>query len=177
MRAENSIDENVISYIKTGVDVGIHKKYLTSKRKPWYALEKRNPSPIWVSVFNRNNLKFIRNETNALNLTAFHCVYTKDDFFSGGISVDLFFAYLMTDIAKDIFNQNKREYGNGLNKFEPNDLNNSYILDLSILDDFTSKEILNLYYRYRDSEINNAPNFELLVELNRLFKDFYSISD
>lgn len=177
LHAENSIDENVISYIKIGEEMYIHQRHLTSKRTPWYAVEKRKPAPIWVSVFNRSNLKFIRNETNALNLTAFHCVYFKDDFFTNNISIDLFFAYLITDIAKDIFNKNKREYGNGLNKFEPNDLNNSYILDLSILDELMISQILDLYYKYRDSEINNVPNSDLVSQINELFKEFYEIND
>ena len=51
------------------------RKFLTKSRKPWYALEKRPPAPIWVSVFNRNGVKFIRNEANISNLTTFHCVY------------------------------------------------------------------------------------------------------
>lgn len=177
LHAENSIDENVIAYIKIGEEMHIHQRHLTSKRKPWYALEKRKPAPIWVSVFNRSNLKFIRNETNTLNLTAFHCIYLKDDFFINNISIDLFFAYLITDVAKDIFNKNKREYGNGLNKFEPNDLNNAHILDLSVLDASTSQKILNLYYDYRDSEMNNAPNSELISQINELFKKFYEIND
>ena len=54
-----NIDNNndkVKEYIKLGEDNGINKKYLTSSRKPWYAIENRKPSPIWVSVFNRHKL-------------------------------------------------------------------------------------------------------------------------
>ena len=44
----------VKKYIALGEKNEIHKKYLTSKRSPWYKLEKRPAPPIWVGVFNRN---------------------------------------------------------------------------------------------------------------------------
>ena len=69
-------------------------------------------------------LKFIRNEAEICNLTTFHCIYLVNDLFSK-IDIDLLFAYLLTDTAKRIFSDNRREYGNGLKKFEPNDLNNA----------------------------------------------------
>ncbi|MEZ4915485.1 MAG: class I SAM-dependent methyltransferase [Chitinophagales bacterium] len=129
---QQSKSEEVENYIKKGEQEEINEKFLTKSRKPWYALEKRPPAPIWVSVFNRNGVKFIRNEANISNLTTFHCVYpTNSDLFSK-VSIDLLFAYLLTDVSKDIFSDNRREYGNGLKKFEPNDLNKSKMLDLSI---------------------------------------------
>jgi len=144
--------EEVDNYIQKGEQEEINEKFLTKSRKPWYAIEKRPPAPIWVSVFNRNGIKFIRNEANISNLTTFHCVYpTNSDFFSK-VSIDLLFAYLLTDVAKDIFSDNRREYGNGLKKFEPNDLNKSKILDLSILSQSKVKEILELYSDYKQTE-------------------------
>ena len=110
----------VKKYIDMGETEKVHEKFLTASHNPWYSLENRPPSPIWVSVFNRNGLRFIRNEANISNLTTFHCIYL--NMFSMQ-KVDLLFAYLLTDISKDIFNDNRREYGNGLQKFEPNDIN------------------------------------------------------
>ncbi|MBX3291256.1 MAG: N-6 DNA methylase, partial [Acidobacteria bacterium] len=122
LNAENGTDSAVEQYLEKGTNEGIDKKYLTASRKPWYSLEKRLPSPIWVSVFHRNGLKFIRNEANIANLTTFHCIYL--NMFSAH-RADLFFAYLLTDVSSEIFEDNRREYGNGLKKFEPNDINNS----------------------------------------------------
>ena len=118
-------DPYVQKYIRLGEEIGIDKKYLTASRTPWYALEKRQPSPIWVSVFNRNGLRFVRNRAGVYNLTTFHCVYD-----TGVIDTDILFAYLVTDVAKEIFLDNSRQYGNGLIKFEPNDLNKGNIVDL-----------------------------------------------
>ena len=165
-------DENVLHYIDMGLQAGIHQKYLTSKRNPWYLLENRPPAPIWVGVFNRNGIKFVRNEAGISNLTAFHCIYPVNNLFNN-IGIDLLFAYLLTDIAKQIFNDNRREYGDGLKKFEPNDLNNALMLDLSILDKQTKKSILNLYVQYRESIINNVENIEFIESINEVLKKVY----
>ena len=142
----------VNEYIVLGENEKVNEKYLTKKRKPWYSLENRPPAPIWVSVFNRNDVKFIRNEANIYNLTTFHCVYpTKSNLFTD-VPIDLLFAYLLTNVAKEIFSDNRREYGNGLKKFEPNDLNKSKMLDLSKLSQEQIESILNLYSRFRDTK-------------------------
>jgi len=124
----NEEEPHVKSYINLGEKAGIDKKYLTASRSPWYALENRPPSPIWVSVFNRNGLRFVRNKAGIYNLTTFHCVYN-----TGVVDTDILFAYLVTNVAKEIFLDNSRQYGNGLVKFEPNDLNRGNVVDLRIL--------------------------------------------
>ena len=124
----NESNRYVSIYIRLGVDSGIDKKYLTASRSPWYAIENRKPSPIWATVFNRSGLRFIRNKAGIYNLTTFHCVYTNDT-----IETDILFAYLITEMAKEIFLGNSRQYGNGLIKFEPNDLNKSSVVDLRLL--------------------------------------------
>jgi len=166
-------NQNVQSYIQKGVQDQIDQKYLTASRTPWYSLEKRPPAPIWVSVFNRNGLRFIRNEANISNLTTFHAVYIKHfDLFSN-IEIDLFYAYLITDVAKQIFEDNRREYGNGLQKFEPNDINKANILNLELLDNKTVNGILDLYRIYRQSVIDDKPDVSTLDKINDIFKDFY----
>ncbi|WP_456424151.1 HsdM family class I SAM-dependent methyltransferase [Lutibacter sp.] len=161
----NKTDINIKKYIEIGERIGVHKKYLTSKRTPWYSLENRPPSPIWVGVFNRNGIKFIRNEANISNLTTFHCIYPNSNLFYK-INIDLLFAYLLTDVANQIFSDNRREYGDGLKKFEPNDLNNALMLDLSKLDNKTENKIINLYINYRNSVNNGEPNERYINEIN-----------
>jgi adenine-specific DNA-methyltransferase len=165
-------NKNILNYIKMGENKEIHKKYLTSKRNPWYSLENRQPSPIWVGVFNRNGIKFIRNETKLSNLTTFHCIYLVNNLFYD-IDIDLFFAYLLTDVAKQILNDNRREYGNGLKKFEPNDLNNASILDLSILSRENKEKVINLYNKYRKSVINNKEEILHINKIDELLKIEY----
>lgn len=121
-------DEHARGYISLGEETGADKRYLTASRKPWYAIENRKPSPIWVSVFNRKGLRFVRNMAGVSNLTTFHCVYDV-----GVVDIDVLFGYLVTNVAKEIFMDNSRQYGNGLVKFEPNDLNKGKAVDLRLL--------------------------------------------
>lgn len=154
---------SVQRYIHLGEESGINKRYLTASRSPWYAIENRPPAPIWVSVFNRNGLRFIRNEANIYNLTTFHCVYPKNT----GVDVDVLFAYLITDIAKDIFLDNSRQYGNGLVKFEPNDLNEGMITDLTLLNPEECSFIKEVYAFIKDTQKEK--------EGIQLLSDFFSL--
>jgi len=157
-------------YLTKGEAEEVHKKFLTASRNPWHSLEKRSPSPIWVSVFNRNGLRFIRNEAEISNLTTFHCIYL--NMFSAP-KVDLLFAYLLTDVSKDIFNDNRREYGNGLQKFEPNDINKAMMVDLDRIRKDDEDKIIAVYKRYRKSELRKEPDSTMLEELSFLFQSIF----
>lgn len=174
LNAINTTNCSVDKYLQKGVDEGIDKKYLTASRSPWYSLENRPPSPIWVSVFNRTGLKFIRNEANISNLTTFHCIYPNQTGLFSNTDIDLLFAYLLTDVAKQIFDDNRREYGNGLKKFEPNDINKSKMLDLEILDTETKQRILELYMLYRESVIAGKPNEKYVNQVNSIFLEWFT---
>ena len=172
--AQNTTDKNVQSYIQKGETDEINKRFLTASRTPWYSLENRKPAPIWVSVFNRSGLRFIRNETNISNLTSYHCIYPKQTSLFSEIDIDLLFTYLLTDTAKQIFEDNSRQYGNGLQKFEPNDLNKGMMLNLGLLDKQAQKRILNLYKEYRLLVINNQNGDEIICEIDKILIDIYS---
>lgn len=159
-------------YLVKGETEEVHKKFLTASRNPWWTLEKRPPSPIWVSVFNRNGLRFICNEANISNLTTFHCIYL--NMFSSP-KADLLFAYLLTDISKHIFNDNRREYGNGLQKFEPNDINKALMVDIDRISKSDEEEVLKLYHEYRKSDLKKKPNEGLLDEMNEIFEKIFKV--
>lgn len=155
-------------YIQLGEKLGVHKKYLTSHRTPWYSIESRPSAPILVTVFNRNGLRFVRNEADVRNLTCFHCFYL--DMFAMD-KIDILMAYLITDVAREIFNDNRREYGDGLEKFEPNDLNNSKVIDLQVVSQSSVIEILEVFNCYRVSVLQNRPDITLLELLNRIYSN------
>jgi adenine-specific DNA-methyltransferase len=172
--AQNASNEKVQDYIVKGELEKVNLKYLTACRRPWYSLENRPPSPIWVSVFNRTGLRFIRNEANISNLTSFHCIYPNQTELFSKINIDLLFAYLLTVTAKKIFEDNSREYGNGLQKFEPNDLNKGMMLNLSLLDNQIEKEILDLYKTYRKLTLDNQNTQGIIEKIDRLFINEYT---
>lgn len=175
LNAINTTDHNVIEYLKKGEAEKINERFLTANRTPWYSLENRPPAPIWVSVFNRTGLRFIRNEANISNLTSYHCIYLnqKDLFYP--VDIDLLFAYLLTDTAKQIFEDNCREYGNGLQKFEPNDINKGQMLDLGILDEQTKQQILNLHHKYRFEILNKKDGRGFICEIDKMLIKNYKI--
>ena len=168
----HSPDKHVKKYIRHGEEQNIHKRYLTSKRKPWYAIENRPPAPILAGVFNRNGLKFVRNEAMVRNLTTFHCIYPCNDLFNK-LNINLLFAYLLTDVAKEIFDDNRREYGNGLKKFEPNDLNNAQMLDLAQLSAGDSGKILNWFQKYRTSVLEEKEDIKFIENIDQLLRKKY----
>ncbi|MBR4157073.1 MAG: SAM-dependent DNA methyltransferase [Bacteroidales bacterium] len=162
----DNYDDHVKNYLKLGEDSGINKKYLTASRKPWYAIENRKPSPIWVSVFNRKKLKFIMNEAGVYNLTTFHCVYNISN-----LDTNILFSYLITDVAKEIFMDNSRQYANGLIKFEPNDLNKGYVVDLRLLTHQEKTFIQQIYDKLK------CHYNELYVQLlDIFFRDKYTMN-
>lgn len=172
--ALNPNDKNINSYIQKGEEEEVNKRFLTASRTPWYSLENRKPAPIWVSVFNRSGLRFIRNEANICNLTSYHCIYPKQSSLFSEIDIDLLFAYLLTDTAKQIFEDNSRQYGNGLQKFEPNDLNKGMILDLGLLDEQIENKILELYKEYKILIRDNKSGDIIINKIDKILTDEYS---
>lgn len=172
--AQNSNNQNVINYIEKGENEEINKKFLTSSRSPWFSLENRPPAPIWVSVFNRTGLRFIRNEANISNLTSYHCIYPKQQSLFSEIEIDLLFAYLLTKTAREIFSDNSREYANGLQKFEPNDLNKGMILDLSLLETKPKERILKLYNEYRNEVLKNKNGASIINEIDNILIEIFN---
>ncbi len=162
-------NQKVQEFIELGEKLEVHKKHLTSHRTPWYAIENRLPAPIWVSVFSRGGLRFIRNESGIRNLTTFHCVYLNIHAMK---KIDLLFAYLLTPVSKEIFSDNRREYGDGLEKFEPNDLKFSKVVDIDLIPNNLEKKVLKLYFTYRDSALNGQPDVTLIDKLNYCFIEF-----
>ncbi len=170
-----SLSACVKAYLSVGESSGIHQRFLTASRNPWYAIENRPPAPIWVSVFNRTGLRFIRNEAMVSNLTTFHCIYPKQGILFGEVEIDLLFAYLLTNVAREIFEDNRREYGNGLQKFEPNDINKAKMLDINLLDASERKAVLILFRQYRASELAGTPVKVLVEEIDRIFRGRFQV--
>lgn len=162
---ERSNDQNVLNYISKGEAEEINQRFLTKHRSPWYAVERRGVSKIWVGVFSRKGVKFVWNDSSCLTLTSFHVFYPSA---IGEKFLDIFFLYLNTDFAKELIDKEKREYGAGLEKFEPNDINKSYIFNFAKLSD---DELSKLRIMQEDF-IKSAPTKrgKILTSANDMFK-------
>ncbi|GAB6011717.1 HsdM family class I SAM-dependent methyltransferase [Viscerimonas tarda] len=173
LNAVKANDESVVKYIKKGEVEKIDKKYLTGNRKPWYSLENRPPAPIWVSVFNRTGLRFIRNEAKVANLTTFHCIYPNATNLFSDRNIDFLFAYLLTDTARQLFEDNSREYGNGLQKFEPNDINKGKMLDLALLPEKSKDKIIDLYYQFKGMKCDSKSR-SIISEIDNILVEKFA---
>lgn len=170
-------DVQLQKYIALGEEQNIHKRYLTRHRSPWYALERREVAPILMSVFNRGSINVVRNEAQIYNLTTFHSIFVLDE-----SQTDLIFAYLLTPLAKDIILQNRREYGGGLEKLEPLDINHAACVNFNALTQETTSEILGLYQKYRaiilgldgDKKTKESQANELIHEISASFTSLLS---
>jgi adenine-specific DNA-methyltransferase len=85
--------------------------------------------------------------------------------------IDILTAYFLTGVAREIFDDNRREYGGGLNKFEPNDLNGARVVDLDAIDGTTESAIREVYEIYRRSVLRSEPDAKALERLNALFSE------
>ena len=155
-------------YIFFGEKNNYHKSYLNSHRNPWYSIEQKEVAPIWISVFNRDGLKVIRNETQTRNLTTFHGIHFYNGFNDEKL-INVFYCYLLSPISQILLKECKREYGGGLDKFEPNDLNNAKVLDISVISDVDICEILDLYDQIKSGQ-TELPR--IIERLNEIFSSY-----
>ncbi len=113
-----------VHYIRSGETCEYHLRFLTKHRNPWYRIESRTPSPILFGVFSRGGYKVIRNRSGALNLTCYHGFQPN---LFGAPYLDQLFLYLNSKAGRRILTLSMREYGDKLDKFEPNDLNDALV--------------------------------------------------
>lgn len=139
---DGSPSTNLLEYIHYGMKIGIDKKYLCMHRKPWYSMEKRKPAPILATVFSRDNMRFIHNKTKCLNLAAYHGIYPR---FKDKTVLRALLCYLNSDLCMMVQKQTRREYGNGLHKFEPGDLSELPVMPVAHMSRNDLEEIASLF--------------------------------
>lgn len=106
-------------YLEDGLRQGLAERFLMASRKRWWDQEQREPSPLWVGVFGRDGIRFVRNRTSAINLTCFHCLYVPG---LDEMQLDAMGALLNSSHLQKINESSERAYGGGLRKVEPRDL-------------------------------------------------------
>jgi adenine-specific DNA-methyltransferase len=152
-------------YIEKGEHDGTSATYLSRSRKPWYRAEQRPPAPIWITVFGRGRLKFIRNKAGIKNLTAFHCFYPDED---DPLFADALVACLNSDVIAQAVAKQQRVYGGGLLKIEPAD-----ILDIDVPDlrQVSSNLVQQLAHELSELDSHRAPTTRLNALVESAFKE------
>lgn len=157
--------QNLRNYITYGEQIGANQRYLTKHRFPWYSMERKEPAKVLATVFHRKEMRFILNNTNARNLAAFHCVNPR---FDEVVMVKALLAYLNSDLCRESQTTTRREYGGGLHKFEPRDLEHIPTLDITSLSKKDIESLASLF----DELSSNFRNKEKEQEVRRKLDEF-----
>lgn len=163
----NAVSNDAVDrYVRSGEKSGYQHRYLTRMRTPWYALEKRSPCRIWVGVFCRTGIRFIWNESDCLSLTCFHGFQPGS---AGLPCLPFLFLYLKSSTAQEFLELEKREYGGGLEKYEPNDINNALAPDFSRLGDVRLNRLSALQRSFLGAAPGSAEEESVLEEADDIF--------
>lgn len=118
----------LFDYLKYGEELGIHKKYLASRRSPWYSQEKRQPPAYFVRYMTReksdksSHMLFIKNNSDAVATNSYLMLYEKPKDPKLTVRPNLnIWNYFTQGISTDLYRYG-RTYGGGLIKFEPKEL-------------------------------------------------------
>jgi len=152
------------NYIRYGEEKGFHEKYLPKHRSPWYAVEQKAAAPIWVSPNVRGEMKFVRNLAGIHTLTTFHSIFIRKPYEH---LTDVIFCYFLTPAAQEILRENRKEMGNGLEKYQPGDIMQAKMLDLSVLSD---EDIMQIRALYQALTLHREDLTEITRELSRVFE-------
>ena len=156
------------AYLQEGVRQGIPGRHLPRHRRPWYRSEQTKVAPILMRVFNREELRFVRNLSGLRHLTAFHGIYPLD---SSDAFVELLMAFLWSPLAQHCFLNQRREYGGGLIKLEPNDVHAALVPDLHALEPERVEALRHCSRRLLTACLQNQPVDRLRLELAGLWDD------
>ncbi|WP_395090844.1 Eco57I restriction-modification methylase domain-containing protein [Armatimonas sp.] len=118
-RPLSAFPKKVQVYLQQGEALGLPQRALISQRKPWYKMEQRTPPPFLFAYLGRRNVRFIRNDAEALPLTGFLCIYPKR---SDPAYIDALWKVLQHPGTVANLAQVGKSYGAGAIKVEPRSL-------------------------------------------------------
>ena len=129
------------AYLQQGIDAGIHERYLSRHRRPWYAQEHRPPAPILCTYMGRTSgrddrpFRFILNRSQATAANVYLMLYARPALTRA--------AEREPDLLRTVWRGlnrvpvstllgEGRVYGGGLHKLEPRELGNLPLATLGV---------------------------------------------
>jgi len=117
-------------YLSQGKEQGIHERYLTSRRTPWYSQENRPPSPFLCTYMGRHSngsgpFRFIWNKSQATATNVYLMLYPKGNLKTALSEHQELYAIvfeILQGLDSQSFIDEGRVYGGGLYKVEPKEL-------------------------------------------------------
>ena len=120
-------------YVQHGIEAGVHKRYLSRHRDPWYSQEKRPPAPFLCTYMGRATktsdvpFRFILNHSNATAANVYLMLYPRAPLTpilrdAPGVARAVWEA--LSSLTAETLIGEGRVYGGGLHKLEPRELAN-----------------------------------------------------
>jgi adenine-specific DNA-methyltransferase len=116
-------------YVQHGEARGLHERSLVKTRPFWYAMEQRDPAPIYFTYLSRQQSRFIHNQANVLALNVFLCIYPTPAISQDETMLKALLALLNSLVAKDSLRYVGRTYGGDTIKVEPREMDRLPILN------------------------------------------------
>lgn len=110
---EQTLIEEYLVYAKSQ---GVHKGYVASHRKKWWAVGLREPAPILATYMARRPPTFVRNIAEARHINIAHGLYPRD------ILDETTLTTLASFLSRSVSVTQGRTYAGGLTKFEPREM-------------------------------------------------------
>ena len=126
-------------------------------------MERGKAPEILASVFSRDAVRFVLNEAKVLNLTAYHGVYLT---FNDEQMIKALLCFLNSNISAEIQTVSRREYGGGLHKFEPGDLEKLLVIDVTKLKKSQIKKLAGLF-----DKLSKKSDDEILEKIDSAIKE------
>lgn len=159
---------NALCYIEQGERLGYNHRYLASHRQPWYRLENRPPSKIFLTYMSNGNPRFIYNEANVVALNVFHCVYPDKD---KGMNVErtkALLSYLSSSPFRSALPYLGRIYSGGLLKIEPGEAQRLPVVNIDEFSKSALADLARLFDRlrkeYRKNRIWDTTEIDQAIE-------------
>ena len=116
-------------YIQHGQARGLHERSLVKTRPFWYAMEQRDPAPVYFTYLSRKRPRFIYNQADVLALNVFLCIYPIPAISRDETMLKALLATLNSLVAKDSLRHVGRTYGGDTIKIEPREMDRLPVLN------------------------------------------------
>lgn len=132
---------SVIPYLRHGMDdeVQAHAGYVARNRDPWFLVDRRAPAPILASYMSSTGFRAVRNTTDARHLNNLLGVYPDVNMSEAELKALL--AYLNCGVAERHLRRQSRTYSDGMEKFEPGDVESIPVVDPRSLRDSDARRL------------------------------------
>ncbi|MHA2247606.1 MAG: HsdM family class I SAM-dependent methyltransferase [Candidatus Hodarchaeales archaeon] len=165
----NIQDQDLLDYLKYGLEQNVQEGSLVKTRKYWFTTEKREIPHFLFTYLSRGNPRFIQNEAQVRPLNSFLMIYPKKNKKLSERILTLFWVILNSNTTFFSLRNTGRCYGGNTLKIEPREMMNALILNPFKISADSKNKLIILSQELR--EINTANNKEIIGKIDAILED------